>query len=49
MGEAGTGKEKRRRGRSCAGPLGSLYHLASNMLVTLERMPLAWSLEARSF
>ncbi len=41
MGEAGTSKEKRRRGRNWAGPLGSPYHLASKMVVTLERMPLA--------
>jgi len=30
-------------GGNCTGPPASPYHLASKILVTLERMPLGWS------
>jgi hypothetical protein len=46
--EAGTGTPRVRQGRKRAGPPSTLYHLASKMLVTLERMPLGLAWAARS-
>ena len=53
-GRAGFGVQPHRRKEKAPGgpelrrPRAALYHLASKMLVTLERMPLGLSLAARS-